>query len=377
MTKEFWRVLFEIDNTMKLKTKKLKKGKNRKHILYVKEEQDVYLPINKIVCEDCLQTIKKLPDNSIDFVITSPPYFQQRSYGGIGIGNEGTVEEYIDNLINVFRECIRVVKDTGSIVFNIGDKYIAGNLLLVPYQFAIRAQREEKVRLVNEVTWVKVNPSPKQDPKKLVSSKEPFFLFAKSNNYYFNKETFMEYKDRYLNGNGKKSGNNIGKKYFELIEKTNLSNEEKTLARKELSETIIEVKEGKIESFRMKIRGIHALPYGGQAGGRLTQIQKKGFTIIKIYGNSMRRDIIESTVETIKGNGHPAVYPEFVIQELIKLLTKENDIVLDPFLGSGTTAIVAKRLKRNYIGIEIFDKYVNYAEQRLQKTEDYTLEIFI
>jgi len=155
-----------------------------------------------------------------------------------------------------------------------------------------------------------------------------------------------------------------------------LSKEEKELARKELSEIIIEAKNGTIESFRMKIRDMHALPYGGQAGGRLTQIVKKGFTLIKIYGNSLRRDIIECTVETIKGNTHPAIYPEFVIQEIMRLLSKENDIVLDPFIGSGTTAVVAKRLKRNYIGIEIFDEYVEFAEERLQKINEYTLELF-
>ena len=128
----------------------------------------------------------------------------------------------------------------------------------------------------------------------------------------------------------------------------------------------------------MKIRGVHALPYGGQAGGRLTQINNKGFTIIKIYGNSLKKDIIESTVETIKGNIHPAVYPEYVVQELIKLLTEEGNIVLDPFLGSGTTAIVSKKLNRKYIGIEIFDEYVNYAESKLKNVSvDNLFEMYI
>ena len=126
----------------------------------------------------------------------------------------------------------------------------------------------------------------------------------------------------------------------------------------------------------MKIKGIHALPYGGQSGGRLTQIETKGFTIIKILGNSLKRDIIESTVETIKGTLHPAIYPEYVIQEIIKLLTKSGDLILDPFLGSGTTAIVAKKLKRNYIGVEIFEDYVKYAEERLSKMNN-ELELFL
>ncbi|MBI4722244.1 MAG: site-specific DNA-methyltransferase [Candidatus Stahlbacteria bacterium] len=261
-------------------------------IMIMRSEKMTNTDLNKIYCGDCNKVLKDIPSNSVDLVITSPPYFQQREYGsGNGIGNEKKVDE--------------------------------------------------------------------------------------SNEYYFNKDAFMEYRDKYMNGSKKTAGNDIGKKYFELIEKSNLSPENKEQARKELYEVIREVKEGKLESFRMKIRGIHALPYGGQAGGRLTQIETKGFTIIKIYGNSIRKDVIESTVETIKGNVHPAVYPEFLVQELIKLLTKENDTVLDPFLGSGTTAVVAKRLKRNYIGIEIHSEYIEYAKQRLAEVPSYTLDLFI
>lgn len=333
--------------------------------------------INSIICGDCLDVLKDFPSNYVDLVITSPPYFQQREYGGTGIGNEKTVEEYINNLNQIFSECVRVLRNTGTIVFNLGDKYIDGGLLLVPYRFAIEALKNKDVKLINEISWVKINPTPKQHTKKLISSKEPFFVFAKSNEYFFNKDTFLEYKDKYLNGNKKSVGNDIGKKYFELIEKSNLSINEKILAKKELNDVIREVKEGKLESFRMKIRGLHALPYGGQAGGRLTQIKSKGFTIIKIWGNSIKRDIIESTVETIRGNIHPAVYPEFVIQELIKLLSKENDIVLDPFIGSGTTAVVAKRLKRNYIGVEIHPEYIEYAMERLIEEPTYNFELFI
>ena len=157
--------------------------------------------INKIYCGDCNEVLKNIPSNSVDLVITSPPYFQQREYGGgNGVGNENKVEEYIESIMKTFRECVRVTKKTGSIVFNIGDKYIEGNLLLVPYRFAIEVQKEKQVKLINELTWVKINPTPKQDPRKLVSSKEPFFIFTKSNEYYFNKDAFMEYRDNYMNG---------------------------------------------------------------------------------------------------------------------------------------------------------------------------------
>ena len=91
----------------------------------------------------------------------------------------------------------------------------------------------------------------------------------------------------------------------------------------------------------------------------------------------MKKDIIESTVETIKGNKHPAVYPEFIVGEIMKLLTKKNSIILDPFLGSGTTCVVAKKLKRYYIGIEIFNKYVEYSLERLNRIEDMDMEILV
>jgi site-specific DNA-methyltransferase (adenine-specific) len=341
-------------------------------------EMDISPLLNRVIVGDCVDVLKTFPSDSIDLVITSPPYFQQREYGGGGIGNESSVEDYINNLLDIFNECVRVIKKTGTIVINLGDKYIDGNLLLVPYRFAIEAQKRKEIRLINELTWVKVNPVPKQNPKKLTPSTEPFFIFAKSDDYYFDKDAFLEYRDLYFNGSKKKPGNDVGKKYFELIEKSDLSKEEKEKAVKELNEVIMEVMQGKIESFRMKIRGLHALPYGGQAGGRLTQIENKGFTIIRIFGHSIRKDVIETNVETLKGNIHPAVYPEFIVQELLKLLTKENDIVLDPFLGSGTTAVVAQRLRRNYIGIEIHPEFVEYAQNRLaENSNNNTFELFI
>ena len=94
--------------------------------------------INKIYCDDCLLMLKEFPNSSIDLVITSPPYYKQRDYGNMGIGNEKTVDEYVVNLINVFKECVRVIRPTGTVVFNLGDKYIDGSMLLVPYRFALK-----------------------------------------------------------------------------------------------------------------------------------------------------------------------------------------------------------------------------------------------
>ena len=136
----------------------------------------------------------------------------------------------------------------------------------------------------------------------------------------------------------------------------------------ELQEVIEEVRAGKIESFRMKIRGIHSEPFGGQDGGRKYQLMRKGFTIIKIKGEPIKRDVIGSAVETIKGCKHPAIYPLYIIKELIRLLSRPGEIILDPFIGSGTTAVAAKELGRRYIGIDINEEYCKYAKLRLENS---------
>ena len=324
---------------------------------------DDSLPVDQILCGDNLELIRQLPDSSIQLVITSPPYFQQRDYGS-GMGNENNVTDYIETLICLFRECVRVVKNDGSIVFNIGDKYKDSNLLLVPYRFALAATDTGLVKLVNEITWVKKNPTPRQFSRRLVSSTEPFFHFAKSDHYFYDPKAFLA-ESREPQPLNKKDNSKVGQRYFELIEESDLSKDEKSLARIELTEVIQEVKRGKTKSFRMKIRGIHAPPFGGQMGGRTLQLKNKGFTIIRIHGNKLKRDVIETPVAAVKGNKHPAIYPVELIEEFLHLLTPASSIVLDPFMGSGSTAVACKNLDRHYIGFDINTNYCEYARQRV------------
>ena len=332
------------------------------------------LPINQILCGDNLELIQDLPDSSIQLVITSPPYFQQRDYGG-GIGNEKEVNEYIDILLCLFQECIRVVKDDGSIVFNIGDKYEDSNLLLVPYRFALAATRTGLVKLVNEITWVKRNPTPRQFQRRLVSSTEPFFHFVKSDDYFYDLKAFLAVENTPKQRN-RKDNTKLGKRYFELIAESELSKAEKAAARRELTEVIQEVLQGQIYDFRMKIRGIHAEPFGGQIGGRTLQLKNKGFTIIRMHGNKLKRDMIETSVAAVKGNKHPAIYPVEVVEEFLHLLTPPGSLVLDPFMGSGSTAVACKKLGRHYIGYDINTKYCEDARQRVSETPDASLRLF-
>ncbi|MDP3014747.1 MAG: DNA methyltransferase [Candidatus Subteraquimicrobiales bacterium] len=105
---------------------------------YEKNRLDQF--VNKIICGDCLDILKNIPDNSINTIVTSPPYYGQRNYkngDGKGIGNESDVEEYIDALLSIFKECVRIIQKDVSVFFNIGDKYIDSSLLLLPYRFVI------------------------------------------------------------------------------------------------------------------------------------------------------------------------------------------------------------------------------------------------
>ena len=318
---------------------------------------------NSIVCGDALDVLKTIPAESVQLVLTSPPYFQQRDYCGIGIGNESSLEEYLTNLLKIFDECLRVVKQSGHLVFNLGDKYASGSLSLIPYRFAIRVlDAHPSLRLINDLTWVKTNPVPKQDRRKLICATEPFFIFAKSADYVFNPDHFLASEDQVLKPNQESQ---VGQSYFGLIEKSDLTKEEKENAVYKLHAAIEEVKNGEIAGFRMKIRGIHAEAYGGQSGGRQIQQQSNGFTIIKLFGKSMKKDVIQHAVATIKGNKHPAVFPQPIIEEIIKLLSHEDDVALDPFIGSGTTATAALNTKRQYLGIEISDEYCEIASKRI------------
>lgn len=322
--------------------------------------------VNQIYCGDCIQLMGDLPDESVDLVITSPPYYQQRNYGG-GIGNETTLDHYLDQLIKLLGECIRVIKPEGNIVFNLGDKYAESSLLLVPYRFAIRATEQfPELRLVNAITWVKRNPTPRQFKRRLVSSTEPFFHFVKTDDYYYAIDQFLVANDPRPTKPEVKAGQNLGKRYFELIATSDLTAAQKDHARIELQKVIQEVQNGQIEGFRMKIRGLHAEPFGGQAGGRQIQLEKNGFTIIRIHGNPLKKDVIETPVETFKGSQHPAVYPVKLVIEFLHLLTRPSALVLDPFMGSGSTAVACKLTGRDYLGFELNPEYCRFADERLK-----------
>jgi DNA modification methylase len=262
----------------------------------------------------------------------------------------------------MFNECFRVIKPTGSVVFNLGDKYLKGNLQLLPYRFAIKVLDTTGAILVNNVTWIKRNPTPRQTKRRLISSTEPFFHFAKDKSYYYDLDRLLPEDHRHPEP---RVATKIGQGYFGLIDKSDLTADEKDRARRDLGEAIEAVKTGECSGLRMLIRGVHPLAYGGYEGGRNTQILKNGYTIIRLRGLPMRRDVFESAVECIPGIKHPAVFPRSIVENFLKLTTREGDTVLDPFLGSGTTAVACVAMNRQFIGFDLNSEYVALAKERL------------
>ena len=320
--------------------------------------------LHRIICADNNTALPDFRSGSIDMVVTSPPYFSQREYSSPGLGNEKTVDEYLDNLVETFGQVVRLMKPAGNIVYNIGDKIIDGSLQLIPHRFASRVLDEFNLRLVNEITWVKRNPTPHQFTRRLTVSTEPFFHFALGSGYHYSRADFQPEKPALHHKPTAKLGNG----YRSLIEGSNLTAEERRAAHSALDQAIEDVRDGKIQSFRMKIRGIHAPAYGGQDGGRKIHIERHGFTIIRLSGEKMKRDVIESPVETLPGNGHPAIFPGRVVREIIRLLCPAGGLVMDPYLGSGSTMVAAVIEGRNCVGIDISSDYCDSAGERVLQT---------
>lgn len=318
----------------------------------------------RVICDDNRKLLPNFDTASVDLVVTSPPYFGQREYSTPGLGNEETVDEYLGNIVETFRQIMRVVKPTGSIVYNLGDKIIDGSMQLVPYRFAIRVLDEFGLRLVNDITWVKRNPTPHQFNRRLTISTEPFFHFALGSDYYYDRAAFQPSAETPQ----RKPTAKLGSRYRTLIDGSELTAAERCAAHKALDDAIADVWDGRIQSFRMKIRGIHAPAYGGQDGGRKMHIERHGFTIIRIYGEKMKRDVIESPVESLPGNGHPAIFPVRVVREIIRLLCPPDGQVLDPYLGSGSTMVAAVYEGRSCIGMDISPDYCDAAEERVCRT---------
>jgi len=148
--------------------------------------------MSQILEGDCIQVMKTLAEKSVDVIITSPPYFQQRDYQVEGqIGNESTLEDYVKMMTDWGTECHRVLKDTGSLFLNIGDKYDKKGLLMIPERLSIALCSTGWI-LRNKIVWYKPNHMPSSVKDRFCSTWEPIYFFTKNSEKYYSQEYYCD-----------------------------------------------------------------------------------------------------------------------------------------------------------------------------------------
>lgn len=313
------------------------------------------LELNKIYNMDCLEGLKQLPDNSINCCVTSPPYWGLRDYGVEGqLGLEKTPEAYVERMVEVFREVRRVLRDDGTLWLNLGDSYtknksnnggysekstLSGftrsdtkgrqanesglriklshglkkkDLIGIPWRVAFALQADGWY-LRQDIIWHKPNVMPESVKDRPTKAHEYIFLLSKSSKYYYDAEAIKE-----------------------------------PLAR---PEALLQ-KTPAVFGGRNKHDGYGTRKYSGNK-------------YVGTYTGRNKRSVWTVTTKPFK-EAHFAVFPPALIEPCILAGCPEGGIVLDPFIGSGTTALVAKRLNRNYIGIDINPEYCKMSEERLK-----------
>lgn len=321
-----------------------------------------------LVHGDALSVLKSFPDNSIDTVMTSPPYWGLREYEGGGIGLENTYNEYIDNLSCIFKEVKRILRETGSFWLNIGDTYSGKNLLGIPWRVAFELTDKQGWTLRNSVIWNKIKGGMDTSKDRLGNVHENVFHFVKNpKGYYYNVDAIRSKprEAKVING-AVVSGTGVsGVRYRRQIElSTALSPSEKLEATKALEKMLFDIQEGRISDFRMVIRGQHRTTHSDKekVSGRARELSDKGFYFLRYHPNGSKpTDVWEIIPEdTQKREEHFAAYPVDLCRIPLLATCPSDGIVLDPFSGTGTTLYAAKILGLRSIGI---DTSLNYLEQ--------------
>jgi DNA modification methylase len=330
-----------------------------------------------IVTGDALEVLREMPCNSIDCVITSPPYWQLREYDSNknqnGIGNETDYAQYVQNLAKVVCEVKRVLVDAGSLWLNLGDKYNNKELMGLPWRVAL-ALMDSGWILRNDVIWDQMKGT--QSAKdRLRDVYEHIFHFVKTKKYYYDHDeirirptrTAKKYNGELVSATGVS-----GKKYRQqIINSKSLSDQEKTNAMKALEDTLSDMSDGSIVDFRMTIRGEQRTFHSDSqsVSGRAKELAMKGYYILRMGANGhIPSDIWRIAPEdTWRKDAHYAVFPEELLVNPIKATCPANGIVLDPFSGTGSAVCAALKLNRRGLGIDLSEHYNDIARKRMRE----------
>jgi DNA modification methylase len=324
-------------------------------------------------CGDALDALRQLPDESIDCVVTSPPYWRHRRYSGGGIGQERRIEDYVAALLAVFAELHRALRRQGSFWLNIGDTYHDKALVGVPWRVALAMTDGQGWVLRNEVIWNKIKGGPDNTPDRLRCVHETVFHFVKERRGYFYDVAAIRTSPRaakVIKGAVVSATGVTGVRYRRQIElSTALSPEEKTDAIEALQEMLDEVARGELSDFRMIIRGQQRTTHSDSTkiSGRARELQERGFYFLRYHPDGAKPGDVWDIMpeDTHRRRAHFAPFPEDLCRIPILATCPVEGVVLDPFCGTGTTCLVATRLGRRSLGIDCSEEYLATARERV------------
>ncbi len=324
---------------------------------------------------DCLEVLHSIPNDAVDCVITSPPYWGQRQYSGGGIGLEDSFQEYINGLLKITDQLYRVLKPTGSFWLNLGDTYRNKKLLGIPWRVSIKMMDDQNWILRNSVIWSKHKGGLNSSKDKLRNTHENIFHFVKDEKKYYYETSKIRSAPRKTivkNGAVISATGVSGVRYKRQIElSTALTQEEKKNALQALNHVLDRISRHEIADFRMIIRGQQRTTHSDaeKVSGRAKELAQKGFYFLFYHPDgTLPSDVWEIIPEdTQKRKEHYAVYPEDLCKIPILATCPKQGIVLDPFSGSGTTALVALKHNRKSIGIDISAEYIEISKRRINE----------
>jgi site-specific DNA-methyltransferase (adenine-specific) len=328
-----------------------------------------------IIQSDALQSLAKFPENSIDCVITSPPYWGHRQYSGGGIGLEKTYNEYIRNILLITEQLFRVLKPSGSFWLNMGDSYKSKRLQGIPWRIAIGLIDTQNWILRNSIIWNKHKGGLDSSKDKLRNIHENLFHFVKNEQGYFYDARQIRSKPRKAiikNGSVISATGVSGIRYKRQIElSTALTGNEKQSAFIELEKILDRVRLQEISDFRMIIRGQQRTTHSNseKVSGRAKELRQKGFYFLFYHPDgTLPGDVWDIIPEdTQKRKDHYAAYPEDLCKIPILATCPKKGIVLDPFCGTGTTLLVALKFNRKSIGIDLSTEYIEFSKSRINE----------
>lgn len=321
---------------------------------------------------DALSVLKELPADSVDCVMTSPPYWGKREYDNGGIGLESECRDFVAHLAAIAMELKRVLKPEGSFWLNLGDSYVGKGLVGVPWRVAFELIDNQGWILRNSVIWNKVKSGMDNTKDRLGNIHENVFHFVKRARNYFYDADAIRSKPReakIVNGAVISATGVSGVRYKRQIElSTALTLEEKSAARAALEDMLAQVAAGKIADFRMIIRGQQRATHSDaeKVSGRAKELTSRGFYFLRYHPKGSKpADVWNIIPEDTQGrDAHFAPYPIDLCRIPILATCPPNGVVLDPFCGTGTTLCAAKLLGRQSVGIDISRKYLELTNNR-------------